>query len=325
MYYIMLRMAKTRPKLKGPILVTGATGFVGSHVARKLVSQGADVHILVRPTSNLWRLNDIIPKISLHWGDLADKGSVGKIMSMLKPKGIFHLGAAIVISGHGAGSETIIATNVLGTVNLMDTASSHPYDFFVAMGSFLEYGFKDHPIKENELCEPGELYGVTKLAGTLYGQALARASGKPIVTLRLFTPYGPYNEKERLTHKIIASALADRDIALTRPTVSRDFVFIDDIVELILEAAENALKYRGEIFNLGSGARTPIGDVVSYLLKKTGSKSKVKWGAFRDVSYDNDTWQADMAKTFSCFSWRPKHTLHTGLDSIIEHFKKHGC
>ncbi|MBI2476207.1 MAG: NAD-dependent epimerase/dehydratase family protein [Candidatus Taylorbacteria bacterium] len=315
----------SKSKLSGSILVTGATGFVGSHLARKLVMLGCDIHVLVRPTSNLWRLKDISSKITLHHGDLADKASVEKVVAEVKPKGIFHLGAAIVISGLGADSETMVAANVLGTVNLLDAASSYPYDFFVAMGSFLEYGFKDHPIAESEICQPGELYGITKLLGTLYGQALARREGKPIVTLRLFTPYGPWNEKERLTHKIIASALAGKEIALTRPTVSRDFVFIDDIVELILEAALAALKYRGEIFNLGSGVRTPIGDVVSYILKKTNSKSEVKWGTFRGVSYDSDWWQADMTKTFSCFSWRPKCPLHAGLDKTIEHFKKYAC
>ena len=309
---------------KGPIFITGATGFVGSHIVRKLVSQGSDVHILIRPKSDLWRLKNLVPKITIHYGDLTDRFALEKIIAEVKPKGIFHFGVASIVSGLGAESETTIATNVFGTVNLMDVAASVPYDFFVTMGSFLEYGFKDHAIAEDELCQPGELYGVTKLAGTLYGQALARTAGKPIVMFRLFTPYGPYNEKERLTHKIIAAAFADKEIALTHGTVSRDFVFIDDVVELIFEAAEKALKYRGEIFNIGSGVRTPISDVVSYIVKKIGSKSEVKWGTFRTVSYDGDLWQADMTKTFSHFSWRPKVSLEEGLDSTIEHFKEFG-
>lgn len=315
----------SKSKLTGPIFVTGATGFVGSHLTRKLVSLGCNVHVLVRSTSNLWRLKDISSKITFHHGDLADRTTLEKVFTKVKPRGVFHFGVASVISGFGASNDTIIATNVSGTVNLMDIASPYPYDFFVAMGSFLEYGFKDHPIMENELCEPGELYGVTKLLGTLYGQALARAKGKPIMTLRLFTPYGPWNEKDRLTHKIIASALAGKEIALTHPKVSRDFVFIDDIVELVLEAAGKARENRGEIFNLGSSLRTTIGEVVSYILEKTGSKSEVKWGAFRAVSYDSDMWQADMTKNFSRFSWRPKHTIQSGLDKTIEHFKKYGC
>ncbi|MES2087653.1 MAG: NAD-dependent epimerase/dehydratase family protein [Patescibacteria group bacterium] len=311
-------------KLSGPILVTGGTGFVGSHLVHALVERGFEVHVLARPASNFWRLEGIISKISVHHGDLSDKASIEKIVKKIKPKGIFHLGVASVVSGVGADNGTIIATNVLGTINLFEATASLPYDFFVSMGSFLEYGFKDHPIAESEICQPGELYGVTKLAATLYGQALARAQNKPIVTLRLFTPYGPANEKERLTSKIIAQALAGKEIALTRPTVSRDFVFVSDVVELLLEAADKAEKYKGEIFNIGSGVRTSIGDVVSHILQKTQSKSEVKWGTFRSVSYDSDVWQADMTETFSHFSWRPKVSLHAGLDRTIEHFKKFG-
>lgn len=321
----MTETSKQKMSFNGPILVTGASGFVGSHITRKLVELGTNVHILMRPTSNLWRLKNISSKVTFHHGDLADRATLEQIFTKVKPRGIFHFGVASVVSGLGAPNETMISTNVSGTVNLIDVASSYPYDFFVAMGSFLEYGFKDHPIKENEICEPGELYGITKLLGTLYGQALERSASKPMLTLRLFTPYGPWNEKERLTHKIIASALAGKEIALTHKTVSRDFVFIDDIVDLVLEAATKAGEYKGEIFNLGSGVRTTIGEVVSYILKKTGSKSEVKWGTFRTVSYDSDAWQADMAKTFSHFSWRPKIFPEQGLDKTIQHFKEFGC
>ena len=230
-----------------------------------------------------------------------------------------------MVSGRGAKNETIIQTNVGGTIALLDAASTVGFDFFVITGSFLEYGFKDHPIREDERCEPGELYGVTKLAGTLYGSALARARKQPIVTLRIFTPYGPQNDERRLTHLLISSALRGEPISLTRPTVSRDFIFAPDAVELILEASEKAGEYRGEIFNAGSGVRTPIGDAVSYILERTASKSEVKWGGFRSVSYDSDAWQADMTKTFSHFEWKPKHSLYEGLDTTIEHFKKYGC
>jgi len=159
-------------KLDGPVLITGASGFVGSHVVRKLVSDGARVHALVRKTSNLWRIQDILHDITLEYADLADSESIAQAITKVKPKGIFHLGVSNVVSGLGAKNETIIQTNALGTVALLDAASAASFDFFVMTGSFLEYGFKDHPVREDELCEPGELYGVSKLAGTLYGAAL---------------------------------------------------------------------------------------------------------------------------------------------------------
>ncbi len=310
-------------KVNGPIFVTGASGFVGSHLARALALRHEKVHLLVRKSSDLFRLRDILKKVTLHYGDLTDSDSLKKIISKVKPRGVFHLAVSNMIGGLGAEHAAMVATNVQGTIQLMDIASAIGLDFFVTAGSFLEYGHKDHPIAEDECYAPGELYGITKLAGTLYARALARAKDMPIITLRLFTPYGPWNDSGRLTPTLISSALKNAPIALTRPTISRDFIFVNDIVALFLEAAGKAAKYRGEIFNCGSGVRTPLGEVVSYILKATGSKSEVRWGEFRAVSYDSDTWQADMTKTFSHFSWRPMYPLREGLDCTIEHFKKY--
>lgn len=312
------------PHSQGPVLLTGASGFVGSHLARALVAQGKEVHALVRKSSNLWRLKEILPTLQLYCGDLAERESIERVVTRVKPRGVFHLGVSNVISGQGEGNEALIKTNLSGTVALLDAAAASGFDFFIAVGSFLEYGPKDHAVKESELCEPVELYGVAKLAGTLYGCALARAKKLPILALRLFTPYGPLNEPKRLTHMLIASALAGMPISLTSPSVSRDFIFVDDVVALLLEASERAKEFSGEIFNAGTGVRTTLGEVVSLVLKETGSKSKVEWGGFRDVAYDSEHWQADMAKTFSHFSWRPKHSLHDGLLKTIEHFKKYG-
>ena len=90
---------------------------------------------------------------------------------------------------------------------------------------------------------------------------------KPIVTLRLFTPYGPKNEAKRLTHMLISSAEKDAPISLTAPNISRDFIFVDDVVDLLLEASERAEDVKGEIFNAGSGVRTTLGRGMSWLLR----------------------------------------------------------
>ena len=124
---------------QGPVLVTGGSGFVGSHVVTRLAMLGVPVHALVRKTSDLWRLQGVLPKITLEYGDLTDQDSIKNVIAKVKPSGIFHLGVSNVVSGVGADSETIIRTNVSGTVQLLDVASSAGFDFFVMTGRFLVY------------------------------------------------------------------------------------------------------------------------------------------------------------------------------------------
>lgn len=302
------------------VLITGAAGFLGSHLARRLVKIGADVYVLVRESSDLWRIKDIMPQITLRTGDLKDFEWIKKIISEIKPAGIFHLAASTLSSGVTADLGEVVASNFIGTVNLINAYEDYDYDFFVNTGSFTEYEKQDRPIKESDPHDPPEIYNVTKLSSGLFARAYAKNKDKPIITLRLFTPYGPYIQKGRLVYQIISGALAGADLNLTRHEVARDYVFMDDLVELYLEAGDKAGKYKGEFFNAGTGIKTSIGELVDYVLRKTESKSKVNWGAFRNVVYDSDNWQANMAKTFSHFEWRPRTRIQEGLDKTIGWF-----
>ncbi len=303
------------------IIVTGAAGFIGSAVVRALVKGGVEVHSIVRQASDLSRLNEVIERIHLHNCDITDFQGLRKIIETVQPNGIFHLAVSTIMSGKKAAPDELIATNFAGTVHLIDAAANVDYDFFITMGSFLDYGFKDGPLKESDRCEPPELYSLTKLASVLYGQSVARAYKKPIIGFRLFTPYGPYVQKGRFVYQVITQALRGEPIPLTAPKTTRDFIFVDDIVSLLLEASSKAQAYQGEIFNLASGIATTLKEVVEYVVKATNSKSELQWNALPNVSYDRDNWQADMTKTFAQFSWRPAHTLRQGLDKTIAWFR----
>jgi nucleoside-diphosphate-sugar epimerase len=176
-------------------------------------------------------------------------------------------------------------------------------------------------MKETDLCEPKEVYGLTKLAATLSGKMIADTKKKPIVTFRFFTPYGPYVQKGKLVEQVIENARAGKDINLTRPTVSRDFIYIDDLVALLLNAAENIEKVKGEILNAGSGQKNTLKEFVDLVIELTGSKSKVVLEPEKASIYDSDFWQADMTATFESFSWRPKVSLRDGLEKTVEYFK----
>ena len=300
------------------VLITGAGGFIGSHLTQRLIKGGAEVHIILRKKSDTWRIKNLLPRLNVYRGDLADAEFLKKTAKKINPQGIFHLATSTIMSGVRASNEEIIRTNIMGSANLIDALESVNYEYFINTGSFSECGLKNRPIKESDVCEPAELYSITKLAQTLYGQAVARTKDKPILTFRIFTPYGPAVQEGRLIYNMIYRALHDQGINLTEPSTVRDFIYVDDIIELYLEAAGKAGDLKGEIFNAGSGVKTSFGDLADKILKITGSKSKVNWGAFPPVHYDSDKWQADMTKTFSRFDWRPKYDLDRGLAKTID-------
>lgn len=308
---------------KKPVFITGATGFVGSHLARRLVAALVPVHILARPTSDTWRIKDILPNIKIHTGDLRSSAELEKILLAIKPKGIFHLAVSNMFSGVMAPNQDIVADNLLGTINLIDAAGKVDYDFFINTGSFLEYGVRNGPVKESDQPEPPELYSITKLAAEQYARLMAKSGHKPIITLRLFTPYGPAVQKGRLTYEIISKALGNEDINLSSPNISRDFIYVQDVVSAYLASSERAKDFLGETFNIGSGTSTTIGELVDLVFKITESKSVLKWGAHHGAAYDSEIWQADISKARKSLSWEPKYSLEKGIEETIEWFKNH--
>ncbi|MBP9711283.1 MAG: NAD(P)-dependent oxidoreductase [Candidatus Pacebacteria bacterium] len=283
------------------LLITGPTGFLGSHIVGQAQKRGYEVHVIAHK------------QVALE-----DRSAVEKLLQTVKPDAVIHPATSTLMSGKTADPHTLIATNVEGAAHLMDAAVAVGVKAFINIGSIAEYGPKDHPVKESELCEPGELYAVTKLAATTYGQSLARRTGFPFMSFRLTTPYGPRIQAGRLVRVLIEKIKSGERIPLSSPETSRDYVFVEDVPPLLFEALEKAGQYKGEIFNLGSGERTTIVELVETLETMLGKKAQPEWGAFPLQSYDSNLWQADMAKTFSAFTWRPAVALHEGMQKTAE-------
>jgi len=299
------------------VLITGATGFIGSCLTHRLINTHYNIHILKREQSNIWRIKDILYRVIAHNVDLVDSINLEKLIQDIKPNIILH---TATYGGYPFQRDIrkIIGSNIFGTVNLVNACSKIGFDIFINTGSSSEYGLKSKPMSEIDLLEPINVYGVAKASATLYCQAKARSEGLPIVTLRLFSPYGYYEEPTRLIPSVIKSCLLGENPKVSSPNSVRDFVYIEDVIDAYIKTTPHM---GGQIFNIGYGQQHSVGDVVNKIVELTGNKVKPKWGDIPKRPNEPKIWQADISKARQILNWKPRHTLDEGLAKTVKWYE----
>lgn len=295
------------------VFITGANGFIGANLTKLLINKNYNVSILVRKKSNLWRLNEIKSKIKLYYGDIENKNNLKTIINKIKPTYIIHL------SSYGNSSNEndlrkIINIDVLGLINLLEASNNINYKKMIVCGSSSEYGFKDKPMSETDYLNPNSYYSAAKGSATLLAQSYALKNNKPIIILRPFSVYGPFEENNRLIPTIINKALKHEKILVTKEMVKRDFVFIDDAVSAFYKAMTIKLK-NGEIINIGTGKQYSNKEIVKKI--ENILKIKLEVGTFPKRSWDTNSWVANISKAKKVLRWNPKYSLDQGLRETI--------
>ncbi len=294
------------------VIVTGATGFVGANLARRLLQEGHEVHLLVRQGFAPWRIEAIRADVSLHEVDLGDRESLLPVIDEIRPDWVFHLATHGAYSSQNDLSQ-IVRTNILGTVNLVEACLKSGFEAFVNTGSSSEYGFKDHAPSEKEWLEPNSYYAVGKASATLFCRHTAQSRGVLLPTLRLYSVYGPYEEPARLMPALIVRGLRGELPPLVNPDVARDYVYVDDICEAYLLAATRTGQEPGAVYNLGTGVQTSLGEVVSTARRLMNITAEPQWGAMPNRQWDTSVWVADHRKALDELGWRPEFTFERGL------------
>ncbi|MCL6588760.1 MAG: NAD-dependent epimerase/dehydratase family protein [Firmicutes bacterium] len=301
------------------ILITGATGFVGACLTEDLVREGHEVAVILRAFSNKWRLKKALPRIRVIEADLCDATRLGKVIQELNPEVIFHLAA---YGGYPFQQDTaqIINTNIIGTVNLVSACSQIDYKRLVNVSSSSEYGAKLEPMRETDLLEPINTYGVAKSAATLYCQMIARTEKKPIVTVRLFSPFGYYEDKSRLVPSVVLACLRGANPKLASGDPVRDFIFIEDVISL-LKRVSQADNVNGKIYNGGFGSQHSVAEMVDLIIRKSGAKVRPKWGSLPGRKNDSPKWEADLSAVKNELKWAPQVSLEAGVEKTIAWFQ----
>ena len=297
-------------------LVTGAGGFVGANLVRRLLADGHTVHALTRPGTRPWRLDDLsdVRRVQI---DLADVEAVRLALQRARPEWVFHLAA------HGAYSwqtdvQEIVRTNVAGTIALVDASVAAGCRVLVNAGSSSEYGYKDHAPSELELPEPNSAYAATKACATLYAAHAHRDAQTAVVTLRLYSVYGPWEEPGRLIPSLVAQALRGRLAPLADPATARDFVHVEDVVEAFLLAGGAASSAPSAIYTIGSGVQTSLAELVALVRRIFDLDIDPRWGSAAGRSWDTSVWVADPSRASRELGWSPRYDLESGIRGVAD-------
>jgi nucleoside-diphosphate-sugar epimerase len=303
------------PGSKDTVLVTGATGFVGAGLARDLIASGQDVHLLHRPGSTgAWRLAGLDGGYTWHRADLRDADAVRKAVDACRPAVVYHLAA------HGASPAqrdraAVLASNLLGTANLLDALEGHDYRAFVHTGSSSEYGHKDRPMRPDDRLEPRTDYGVAKAAATLLCQAES-LKGRPVTTVRIFSAFGPWDDPTRLVPYVMDCCTRGEAPKVTAGNQPRDFIHVEDVLSLLRAAAESP-EARGRILHAGTGRHHTVREMVETIVAVcAGGRLRPQFGA-EPLRPDEPTqWVADIEETTALTGWRPRYDLRSGVERL---------
>jgi nucleoside-diphosphate-sugar epimerase len=219
-------------------------------------------------------------------------------------------------AGRSPDAADLVATNLGGTVTLLDACRDFDVEAFVNVGDAFEYGPGSGALPETTPCCPTSLDGITKLAASLYGTALATTSGLPVVSVRPFSIVGRDDDPRRLVPRLVATARSGERIALSDRRVVRDFVAVADVVDLFQRIADRAPQIAGQVFNCGRGIATTLGEVVTTVEAVSGRTVDAEWGAFPVAEHDLDHPVADASAAAAVLGWRPTRSLTDMVEDL---------
>ena len=302
-------------QLNGPVLVTGASGFIGSALTERLLELDAQVHCMLLPDDPAVNLQQVRKRIQIHRADLVDLESLERIVREVRPETVLHL-AAIGVTDVHVDLALAVRVNVEGTLNLL-RALDGAYKVFINTGTCHEYGSNEPPFRETQDPRPELPYAITKTAVWHFCQRLYNTKQWPIVTVRPFSVYGPRQAANTFVPACVRAALQGDEFKMTGGEQQRDMVFVSDIIEGFVRAA-TVPEAIGGTFNLCTGQSVALYEVAEAIFGQAGDPQHIQRGA---LPYrEGEIWHlvGDNTRARTILGWQPQVTLQDGLEQTIQ-------
>jgi nucleoside-diphosphate-sugar epimerase len=285
-------------------LVTGATGFIGSHLTRRLIGLGETVSAFVQFGVDRLALRDVLEQLDVHEVDLRTAGAIARAIDRIDPTIVFHCAAAGVTDPFLPPDEAI-RTNVYGTINLLRAVKGRARVIVLRTAGELD---------------ALNVYAASKAASWQFCRMYRRTQGWPIAGAMLFQVYGPGQSKKNLIPLAIEAALAGRDFPMTSGQQWRDWIYIDDVIDALIVQAQ-ADRFDVESVEIGSGVTTSVRDVVAMVYDQVGQGGRPLIGVLPDRPGEVEEQCADAETTAAILKWRAKVSIADGLCQTIEAMK----
>lgn len=309
------------------VLVTGAGGFIGSHLVEQLIDLGCDVTAFIHYNSfNRWGWLDFLSKHYLDSmrvisGDIRDPNGIREAMT--NSSVVFHLAALIGIPFSYHSPDTYVDTNIRGTLNVLQAARTLEIEKVIHTSTSEVYGTAQFvPITEEHPVNPQSPYAATKLGADFLALTFHRSFKFPVSVVRPFNTYGPRQSARAIIPTIITQSLAGiQPISLGSLSPTRDLTFVKDTVDGFIQAASSD-EGCGQVTNLGSGFEISIGDLVNRIAGILGKPIEVVCTGERirpEKSEVERLWASNQ-NAQTRFNWKPRYTIEQGLRKTVQWF-----
>ena len=306
------------------ILVTGAGGFIGSHLTERLVELGANVNAFLRYNSrNDWGLLELLTKekldkIEVVMGDLKDADAVRHAAKDIDI--IFHLGSLIAIPYSYIHPRETIETNIIGTLNVLMAAKEHEVEKIIHTSTSEVYGTAKYvPIDEKHPLQGQSPYSASKIGADKIAESFCLSYHLPLAIIRPFNTYGPRQSSRAVIPTIITQALTKEKIFLGSLHPTRDYTYVKDVVEAFIKVAESP-KSIGEVINIGSNFEVSIGTLAEKIISLIGKNVEIVSDSsrIRPPKSEVERLWCDNRKARELLGWSPITSLEEGLNKTVD-------